>query len=448
MIFNQIQERIIDQFTFGISPAKNPVVVILGGQPGAGKTELERLASAELGGNVISCNADVFRDYHPYAEKIKAAHESYYPEVTAAYAQRWNNGLRAYCEANRLSYILETTFSSGSGMNKTISDLRDKGYRVEIKLLAVHPKLSLLGTHFRFEHMKLKENTGRIVGKHAHDSRYHMIAPTLYLVQADNLYHILQLYCRTVVREGQSFNEGLQLLATNAKNAVQIFQKEADKKWSADLRTYFKKGVENVLKLKYDRNATATEINTFREDMDFTYPTQLELQEEFKQQVYKQQQAILVDKRLSGKLPLIDIAGVEFTIDWRLKELRETNNPTNNLRFSDMELGEDGKTYACFYDIKKHAIVHPALDIKELPKNLKVLEIPGALKLDPVAMARDSGVDVHSFIAVNPIEKNLSATLHPLSYSNLPELVRQNKTRTDHEESLKKGKDRSNGISR
>lgn len=424
----------------------------MGGQPGAGKTELERLASSELGGNAISCNADIFRDYHPYAEKIKAAHEAYYPEITAEYAQKWNNGLRAYCEANRLSYILETTFSSGSAMNKTIAELQAKGYRVEIKLLAVHPKLSLLGTHFRFEHMKLEENAGRIVGKHAHDSRYQMITPTLYLVQAENLYDKLQLYGRTVAQEGQSFIENLRLLATNPDNAVQIFQKETDRKWSADLKAYFKKGVEGLLNLKNARNAPAAEIIAFRQEMAYNYPTQLELQKEFYRQEHIREQVLLRDERLSGKLPHIDIAGTDFTVDWRLKELRETQNPTNSIRFSDMDLAEDGKAYRCFYDTKKHTIVHPPADITVLPKNLKVLEIPNGLQLDPIAVAREAGKDLEDFIAENPIQRNLEARLHPLSYSNLPEQVKQNaheqSGNPNKEQNLEHGISRGGGISR
>lgn len=355
--------------------------------------------------------------------------------------------MRSYCEDNRLSYILETTFSSGSGMNQTISDLRDKGYRVDIKLLAVHPKLSLLGTHFRFEHMKLEENAGRIVGKHAHDSRFHMIAPTLYLVQAENLYNKLQIYGRTVVQQGQSFTEGLQLLATNPKNAVQIFQKETDRKWSADLKAYFKKGVEGVLILKSARKAHAAEILTFRQEMAFKYPTQLELRKEFMQQVHRQQQIVLRDERLKGKLPHIDIAGTDFTIDWRLRELRETKNPANSIRFKDMDLAEDGKAYLCFYDTKKHTIQHPPADITELPKNLKVLEIPNGLILDPVAVAREAGKNINDFIVENPIEKNLSARTHPLSYSNLPELVRENRAQMEKEQNLNAGRDRSKGLS-
>lgn len=206
--FNLIQGDIIDDLTGGILPSGSPTVIILGGQPGAGKTELEKLVIKELGGQAISCNADLFRDYHPKAEEIKNRYETCYPEITVKYAHDWNNSLRGYCEANRLNYILETTFSSGPAMNKTIAELQQKGYRVEIKLLAVHPRLSLLGTHIRFEDMKAKEKGGRAVGKDTHNSQYNLVAPTLFAVQSESLYHKLQIYRRAVEALEGSYKEG------------------------------------------------------------------------------------------------------------------------------------------------------------------------------------------------------------------------------------------------
>jgi hypothetical protein len=83
--FDEIQQEIIADYTVGKIASDSPVVVILGGQPGARKTELERITRVELGNNVISCNADVFRDYHPQVERIKHRHEAEYPAITVIY---------------------------------------------------------------------------------------------------------------------------------------------------------------------------------------------------------------------------------------------------------------------------------------------------------------------------------------------------------------------------
>ncbi len=424
------------------------MVIILGGQPGAGKSELERIARKELGQNVVGCNADIFRDYHPDAEKIKAKHESYYPEVTAEHAQAWNNGLRAYCEANRMNFILETTFSSGNLMNKTISELQDKGYRVEIKLMAVHPKLSLLGTHFRYEHMKLTENSGRLVGKEAHDSRYNLIAPTLYLVQNEGLYNKLQIYGRTLNKDPQSFIEGVSLLSTNPKNAVQVFQQEVDRKWSADLRLYFLQNLDKVIAMKQARNAPAHEISEFKKEMAAESPSQKQMQELTHRIIHQQQQAELLEKRISGRLPIIDIAGTSFTIDLGRNELRETNHPGNRINFKELELSKSGEQYYGYYHTVEHSIYKYDDDITVLPKNVKLLEIPAKQLLDPYTVAVQKNTDVKEFINKHPIQETLKANLYPLSESYLPDLVKENLVKQlEQQQKSDMGKDRSQGMS-
>ena len=424
--FHKVQEIIIRDTTNGKYAADSPVVVILGAQPGAGKTELERITRVELGGNVVNCNADIFRDFHPQAEEIKQRFEDYYPQITAPFAQEWNKGLREYCEANRLNYILETTFSSGPKMNETIAELQQKGYRVEIKLLAVHPKLSLLSTHVRFEEMKLKENTGRLVGKEAHDNRYYMLAPTLFVVQGAELYNKLQLYGRSITMDGNNYQQGVSLIGTNPPNGVQLLQEEIDRKWTAEVKAFFDDRVHYVIDLKTQRDAPQEEITSFRSEMKSEYPTQLQLQKEMEQQIKQQEAAELLQRRLAGKLPTINLAGTEFTVDWRLRELRENAAPWNKISFENPAMSESGDRYLCLYNTQKHTLYQVSNNIKSLPKNVVMLEIPYELQLDPVAVARERNIDVAEFVKNHPIQTELTAIVKPLSETWVAELIQEN----------------------
>lgn len=78
-----------------------------------------------------------------------------------------------------MNYILETTFSSGERLNETILELKNNGYKVDIMLLAVSPKLSLLGTYVRYEESMQELGLGRKVSKEAHDSRFNAIPATI-----------------------------------------------------------------------------------------------------------------------------------------------------------------------------------------------------------------------------------------------------------------------------
>lgn len=401
---------------------------------------MEKITARELGDSVVICNADTLRDFHPRSEEIKQRFEDYYPEITAPYAQEWNKGLRDYCEANRLNYILETTFSSGSKMNETIADLHRKDYRVEIKLLAVHPKLSLLSTHARFEDMKLKENTGRLVGKEAHDNRYYLLAPTLFVVQGEALYNKLQLYGRSITMEGHSFQQGVMLLGTNPPNAVQLLQQEIDRKWSPETKAFFDDRVHYVIDMKIQRNAPQQEISAFRNEMKSDYPTQLELQKEMEQQIKQQETTQLLEQRKSGILPQITIAGTEFIIDLRKQELRERGNPKNRLDLRQMEISPSERNYLCFYNTQTHQQYFVPKSIKTLPEHVVMVEIPNEFSLDPYAMAIRNGREVADGLKEFPSQKQLSAKITTLSETTLPKLVQQNIAK---EKEKKQGQNRS-----
>lgn len=275
--FLQILQFIIEENTLGRTSSDHPVVVILGAQPGAGKTELEKEASSTLSDNVVICNADLFRDFHPATMSIKRDHEQHYPEITARYARDWNNGLRDYCEANRLNFILETTFSSGTVMTETIAALKRKGYRVDIKLLAVHPAISLLGSHLRFEEMKAAEGSGRSVGKQAHDQRFAMIAQTLHLVQKASAYDNLQIYARNINEDHRTLAKGIYLIGDNPKDPLWVFQEEVQKEWNVNFKAFVLRNIERVIQLMLERNASQKEIDAFVNSIRFDYVLDVEL---------------------------------------------------------------------------------------------------------------------------------------------------------------------------
>src|SRR6185312_10984579 len=129
---------IISRLTNGTTASTRPTVIIIGGQPGCGKTELQRITEGELNNNVVICNGDNVRDFHPHIAEIKRLHEEQFPAITVEAAHQWNNALCKYCRDNKLNYILETTFATGEGLNDTIRELKQAGYSVIIKLLAIH----------------------------------------------------------------------------------------------------------------------------------------------------------------------------------------------------------------------------------------------------------------------------------------------------------------------
>lgn len=255
-----IGEIIVADFTRGVKPVVDPVVIILGGQPGAGKSELITQAQTIIGKNAVTCNADDFRDYHPESDEIKKLYENYYPEITVRYSQPWNNQLKAYCEEHRLNYILETTFSSGDWMNNTISDLKSKGFAVYVMVLAVNKRLSFLGTRLQYEGMKAIDGYGRLVDEDIHDQKYELVLATLEAVCRKGLYDKLFIFGRAGRQKVKGMHNGLIKISENGKTPVADYIAEREKEWSDNDLRFFNDDVLHLIRLMVDRKPPYSDI--------------------------------------------------------------------------------------------------------------------------------------------------------------------------------------------
>lgn len=271
--FLKILTVIILQLTDGYVPVKTPKVIILGAQPGAGKSQLQKASEDMLGRNAVVCNADNLRDFHPLALEIKSKYPEHYPELTAVYAQRWNDLLASYCREKKLNYILETTFSSGERLNSTIAQLKQHDYQVDIMLLAVSPRLSLLGTYMRYEDNIRATGLGRAVSKEAHDSRYHAIPATIEAITKNPLYDNIYIYSRSIVLEYTDLVEGVTLVAHNPASVLKVYREEIDRPWSDRLKEYFKKSCNDVFTMMRNRSAHPREIERFRSELNIVMPS-------------------------------------------------------------------------------------------------------------------------------------------------------------------------------
>ncbi|RQO30409.1 hypothetical protein DBR32_12635 [Taibaiella sp. KBW10] len=268
--FSTIFEIIVEHVAKGYIASQTPKAVILGAQPGAGKSELQKNAEALLRDNAVVCNADNLRDYHPLSTEIKKKYPLAYPELTTAYAQQWNDQLCRYCRENRLNYILETTFSSGERLNETIREMKDNGFEVDIMLLAVSPKLSLLGTYIRYEENLQEQGLGRKVSKDAHDVRFEAIPTTIAAISRKRLFDNISIYARSIILEYTSLVEGVTLVAHNPVDIMEVYKEEVLRSWSPKLQEYYLKSCTKVLQMMERRSASLPETDRFKMELNLT----------------------------------------------------------------------------------------------------------------------------------------------------------------------------------
>jgi len=135
----------------------------------------------------------------------------------------------------------------------------------------------------------------------------------------------------------------------------------------------------------------------------------------------------LTARRLAGVLPHIDVDGRDFIVDWRLRELRAVDDPSNRIGLGGLPHDSDGEHYLCFYNTKLRQTIIPDIRMTELPKDVVVLTIPSELTLDPVAVAREYGQADTFLIDRYPIRDDLKVKVTPIAETEMVQLVSRNR---------------------
>jgi predicted ABC-type ATPase len=151
---------------------EHPKVIILAGQPGAGKGGLTQAARFELKNDVIVVDPDSLRDAHPRVGEFRSAHPYTWADDTHPDASAWAKELRAAAIDGRKNLILDTTLGDGDKAVALVNELKAKGYDVEIRAVAANRLESELGVDERFAKKIDLDGYGRYVPEGIRDQVY------------------------------------------------------------------------------------------------------------------------------------------------------------------------------------------------------------------------------------------------------------------------------------
>ena len=95
-------------------------------------------------------------------------------------------------------------------------------------------------------------------------------------------------------------------------------------------------------------------------------------------------------KDMSRKLPEFTIGGTVFTVDARIYEFREKEEPWNKIPMDDFL--EDAPTNILF-DTQAKKIYEGSTSVNVRPAHVEMIKIPPLVELDPVGLARHYNLD-------------------------------------------------------
>lgn len=193
------RDRIVAESGFDVvTSQEHPRAVILGGQPGAGKGGLARAAAREMRGDAVEIDPDELRKYHPEFGRYSRENPYSWSSRTHKDAGAWADELLAEAVSGRKNLVFDTTLSNGDwAADSLIAGLKEKGYQVEVHVVAAHKLESEIGVDQRFAGGLDREGYGRHVPKAARDAIYEKIPASL-----DTIHSRTDAAIRIFTREG------------------------------------------------------------------------------------------------------------------------------------------------------------------------------------------------------------------------------------------------------
>lgn len=246
----------------GAKPSGQPVAVIFGGQPGAGKSAAVDAALLELGarGGAVQIIGDDLRGFHPKYADLMGKDD----KTAAFYTDRdtglWVEKSIAEAKAQRVNIVIEGTMRDGNKVAETMESLRAAGYQIDARALAVNARLSEQGILQRYENQRADRGAGRMTTPEAHKAAYDGMLHTLDRIDGQTLADRVTIYRRNgeVVYQNE-LRGGAWVREPHARAAVEA---ERARPMTEQERKEYAKGFDELAEMleRPERRASTEEV--------------------------------------------------------------------------------------------------------------------------------------------------------------------------------------------
>lgn len=130
-----------------------------------------------------------------------------------------------------------------------------------------------------------------------------------------------------------------------------------------------------------------------------------------------------------GIIPTIDIAGHTFHVDLFNDKLHPTDDIwSRGIIFSELKhyYSHKDDTYTIPYNQKTHTFQEVSLNVKEIPKDLIVVQIPGKRTLDPIGKNKSGNLNTSDYLKKHGVHLHFEAKTIPWHQTRFAETVKRN----------------------
>lgn len=236
------------------------MAILVGGQPGAGKTALARQALTEMRerGGAVLIDADRMRENLPQYGRLLREQPQHAADLTQADAGRWSVALTTAAALAHRNLVIDGTMRNPENLRNLARRLGERGYTLEVRGVAMPADVSLTRAQLRTEREIATTGVGRVVNADQHDQAYAGMLETVALLEREKAVHRIQIVDRRhqeVYRNELEHGEWRKSPA-----AAAAISRERDRPMTHEELSVHAQTLGDILAMRTVRGAPAAEI--------------------------------------------------------------------------------------------------------------------------------------------------------------------------------------------
>lgn len=266
---NRIYKQIEQKVFHGAKKSEKPIAIIVGGQSGSGKGAVISYSKRQVesaGGNIIIITTDEYKPFHPRAIGLAKEYPTDYVEIIEQDAGSWTGQVLKKAIDEKYSFIFEGTLKNERILER-IRELKQNGFRVVVRALAVPRLESLLSIHERYQKQMDTLGFGRLVSVDYHNSAYEGVPKTIDAIEKSGL-------CKVeIYKRGKIITEPILIYSSdsNERRFANARMALIEGRKSEERKTYLTAParIEELLSQYGRRNATISEFEELDKIEDY-----------------------------------------------------------------------------------------------------------------------------------------------------------------------------------
>lgn len=264
LISNLLSDKISKQIT-----NKNPKLIIIGGQEGSFKENLQEFALKDLSNNALVLSKENLRKYHPNYAEIQAKYPDMVQYFTEDLAKSLLLNLENQAIDKSLNVVLVASLGNYEAIIQKISQYKNYHYTIDLRILSINKLFSYLNSEESYEQLIISGNLGRNISKQHHDKNYEAIETTLQKIKQKDLLDDVEVY-KVKIQEIDGICDIMIVPLTNDKNNfIDAYLQERNRDFTATELAFLKTKAQRVLDMKSSRDAIFLEKVRFDTNFKF-----------------------------------------------------------------------------------------------------------------------------------------------------------------------------------